>query len=324
MDSRRNFLRSSSSPSLHPSLLLSMTSKLHFPSISNRKHPSNSIITMIRSLEAAPQPISTSTRIVHSTNVQMPKRQVVVSGFSRHFNEPSNASSTASSAMSSSSNSTSGSSLSLSSSRAARGSYSSCASSSSLSPRTLDNATAACSYSARYIQRPQSSQPLITSSNGNNNKGILKNGSGSTIAVPVIIAREDNDSPSPPPLPPRSFNFSKSAPQLTNSNSNHTRCDNNMNKRPPPPLPTSLMPITKGSKTSIQNINHRRINMNSNDQQQDEEISNGNGIISSSNSRPVVSSIPSSSSSSCVLKQLEVRLLFLLFDMEFFIRLHVL
>lgn len=318
MDEKQNFLRSSSSPSLHPSLLLAMTSNLHFPSISNRKHPSNSIITMIRSLESAPQPTSTSTGIVHSTNVQMPKRQVVVSGFSRHFNEPSNASSTASSAMSSSSNSTSGSSLSLSSSRAARGSYSSCASSSSLSPRTLDNATAACSYSARYIQRPQSSQPLITSSNGNKvNKniargggGILKNGSGSTIAVPVIISREENDSPSPPPLPPRSFNFSKSAPQLAantgSSNSQTRQFDNNMNKRPPPPLPKSLMPGNmKGSKTSSQNINHRR-NIDNNDLQ-DLEINNGNGTINSS-SQPVVSSILSSTSSSCIPKHLiEVR-----------------
>lgn len=304
MDSKRNFMRSSSSPSLHSSLLLAMTSNLHFPSVSNRKHPSNSIITMIRSLEAAPQPSSTSARIVHSTNVRMPQRQLVVSGFSRHFNEPSNASSTASSAMSSSSsNSTSGSSLSLSSSRAARGSYSSCASSSSLSPRTLDNATAACSYNARYIQRPQSSQPLITSNNGNkhNNSGrggILKNCSGSTIAVPVIITREDNDSPPPPPLPPRSFNFSKSAPQLTNGKNSHTRFDNNMNKRPPPPLPTSLMPVnTNGSKTSI---NDQR-NINNNEQQ---EINNRNGSINS-NSQSVVSS--SSSSSSHVLKQLEVR-----------------
>lgn len=316
MDNKSNFLRSPSSPSLHPSLLLAMTSNLHFPSVSSRKHPSNSIITVIRSLEAAPQPSTTSTRIAHSTNVQMPKRQMVVSGFSRHFNEPSNASSTASSAMSSSSsNSTSGSSLSLSSSRAARGSYSSCASSSSLSPRTLDNA-AASSYNARDSQRPhpQSSQALIISSNGNKNKGrgsILRNGSGSTIALPAIITREDNGSPSPPPLPPRSFNFSKSTPHLASSSTGtYNRFDSNMNKRPPPPLPPS--PKSETSNANVQNFNRSstldidaRNSINSNDQidELESNFNNKNGSINS-NSPSVVSSI---ASSSCVVKQLEVR-----------------
>ena len=301
MDKESSCLRSS--PSLHPSLLLAMTSNLHFPSVANKKHPSSSIITMIRSLEPTnpPQPppssSSTSARIVHSTNVQMPKRQMVVSAFSsRHCNEPSNVSSaSASSAMSSSSsstsNSTSGSSLSLSSLRAARNSYSSCTSSSSLSPRILDqhpNGNNNGNTHTRYTQRPhpQYSQPLITSHhqqqhhsnkqhNGNDSsRGILKNGSGSTIAVPAIIARgEDNEdgggSPSPPPLPPRSFNLSKSAPQLTGSSNNNcgynNRFDNNMNnKRLPPPLPpkSDSYSQNKNQASRMHHSNHNAAPMN--------------------------------------------------------------
>lgn len=360
-----------SSPSLHPSLLLAMTSNLHFPSVANKKHPSSSIITMIRSLEPSspPQPLSsssTSARIVHSTNVQMPKRQMVVSAFSsRHCNEPSNVSSaSASSAMSSSSstsNSTSGSSLSLSSLRAARNSYSSCTSSSSLSPRILDQpfqhggGNKNGNTHTRYTQRPhpQYSQPLITSHrqqqsnkhNGNDSRGILKNGSGSTIAVPAIIARgEDNEdgggSPSPPPLPPRSFHLSKSAPQLTGTSNNNSlncgynRFDNNMNnKRLPPPLPPKSESYSQ-NKNQASRMHHSNQNVapmnripsshesnpllrynNANIDQQssyemDRQSSNQN-ILSGSNMVKKSQSVHSSTStsSSCLVKQLQVRLL---------------